>query len=392
VHSFLKVVNAYCREQFQRHLIRALAYCKFYLGLSLRQIQSACKWFFNQALSLRAIARHLDDIGQRAAIVIESLSTFPQKMARLLLLDEMFIKIKKNTAYLCLAIDENGLIRGVRLLSSRSAEELKKVIGQTLGPCFRPLKVLTDFWRGYDEAVTETLGEACRHYHDFVHAIRICFRRVDDAVRKTKLVGTASKTLARKEIQALGQLKKRLVRGQLLRVMKNLLAVFSPLAPTEPVTSANARPTAFLAVYQERRAVIENALAKLDKIPGAGARHFKKALDKFFKKYLAEFVELLLDVKDARDRGERMPTTTNMIESKNSLLKPLIKIIKSFRHLKKAENLFSGVTLFQNFRVDSRGKNKGTNAIQRAALQIQAKDFFEAVGLTMDDAASCRSA
>ena len=380
VHSFLKVVNAYCREQFHQQIIRALAYGKFYLGLSLRQLQSCGEWFFQHGLSLRAIAQHLDRIGQRAAIIIEGLSTLPQKTAHLLMLDEMFIKIKKTTAYLCLAMDENGLIRGVRLLASRRAEDLKSLIGQTVGPCFRPVKVLTDFWRGYDEAVTAVLGEACRHYHDFVHAIRICFRCVDEAVRKTKLLGT-SKKLSRKDFDNLKQLKKRLIRGQLLRVMKELLAVWTPLTQTAPLASA--RLTTFLAVYKERLALVENVLAKLDKIPGAGARHFKKAIDKFFKKYLAEFVELLLDAKEAADCGQRMPITTNALESKNSIFKPLIKIIKSFRRLKNAENLFCGAALFQDFRVDTRGKNKGTSAIQRTELQIQAKDFFDAVGLKM---------
>jgi len=358
VHSFLKVVNAYCREQFQQQMIRALTYGKFYLGLSLRQLQACGEWFFHHGLSLRVIAQHLDRIGQRAALIIEGLSTLPQKTAHLLMLDEMFIKIKKTTAYLCLAMDENGLIRGVRLLASRRAEDLKSVIRQTVGPYFHPVKVLTDFWHGYDEAVTEVLGETCRHYHDVVHAIRICFRCVDEAVRKTKLLGT-SKKLSRKDFDHFKQLKKRLVRGQLLRVMKALLAVFAPLAQTAPLTSADARLATFLAVYKERLALVENVLAKLDKIPGAGVRHFKKAIDKFFKKYLTEFVELLLDAKEAADCGQRMPITTNALESKNSIFKPLIKIIKSFRRLKNAEHLFCGVALFQDFRIAARGKKQG---------------------------------
>ena len=134
-------------------------------------------------------------------------------------------------------------------------------------------------------------------------------------------------------------------------------------------------------MYQKRRATVEAQLAKLDRIPGAGARRFKKAIRKFFDKYLAEFVELLIDAKEAIDQGERIPTTTNAIESKNSLFKPAIKIIKSFRCIKKAEHLFCGIALFQNYRIDTRGKNKGTSAVQRAEIQNQAKDFFEAVGL-----------
>jgi hypothetical protein len=81
----LKVVNAYCREQFHKQIIRALAYGKFYLGLSLRQIRSCCEWFFRRCLSLRAIAQHLDQIGQRAAIIIEGISTLPQKTAHILM-------------------------------------------------------------------------------------------------------------------------------------------------------------------------------------------------------------------------------------------------------------------------------------------------------------------
>ena len=188
VHSFLKIANTYCREQFHKHMIRAIALCKFYFGLSLRQIQGCCQWFYQHGLSLHTIAGHVDKIGERAGIFFEGLSTLPQKTARVLMLDEMFIKIKGTIAYLCLAVDENGLIRGVRLLKSRSADELKKIIGQTLGPNFQPSRALTDFWKGYDEAISDLIGKTCSHYHDVVHAMRICFRHVNDAVRKTRLI------------------------------------------------------------------------------------------------------------------------------------------------------------------------------------------------------------
>ena len=77
------------------------------------------------------------------------------------------------------------------------------------------------------------------------------------------------------------------------------------------------------------------------------------------------------------------PKTTNSLESKNALFKPFSRIAKSFR-LATAWNFFAGVALMENFDVKTRGRNRGTSAIQRAQINLDdlgATDFFSAVSL-----------
>jgi hypothetical protein len=78
------------------------------------------------------------------------------------------------------------------------------------------------------------------------------------------------------------------------------------------------------------------------------------------------------------------PTTTNSLESKNSLLKPFSRIAKFFPKPTTCETFFCGVALMENFDVKTRGSNKGTCAMQRAEINLEdfgATDFFSTVAL-----------
>ncbi len=78
------------------------------------------------------------------------------------------------------------------------------------------------------------------------------------------------------------------------------------------------------------------------------------------------------------------PTTTNSLESKNSILKPFSRIAKFFPEPATCAPFFCGVALMENFDVKTRGLNKGTHAMQRAQINLEdfgAADFFSAVGL-----------
>jgi transposase-like protein len=81
---------------------------------------------------------------------------------------------------------------------------------------------------------------------------------------------------------------------------------------------------------------------------------------------------------------QHTPTTTNALESKNSLFKPVSRIAKFFPSPKRCQSLFAGVALMENFDIKSRGPHQDTNAMHRAKINLDdfgATDFFSAVGL-----------
>ena len=59
-------------------------------------------------------------------------------------------------------------------------------------------------------------------------------------------------------------------------------------------------------------------------------------------------------------------------------------IAKYFSSPQRCQLVFAGVALMENFDIKTRGKNKGTNAIQRAKIDLNdfgSDDFFATVGL-----------
>ena len=61
-----------------------------------------------------------------------------------------------------------------------------------------------------------------------------------------------------------------------------------------------------------------------------------------------------------------------------------IGIAKYFSSPVRCQSFFAGVALMENFDIKTRGKHKGTNAMQRAKIDIDeygAEDFFTTVGL-----------
>jgi len=79
-----------------------------------------------------------------------------------------------------------------------------------------------------------------------------------------------------------------------------------------------------------------------------------------------------------------VPTTSNSVESKNSILRIFSRRIKAFYSKASLTHFFSAVALWENFDVKERGHHKGTSAIQRAGIDLSdfgATNFFEAVNL-----------
>jgi hypothetical protein len=80
-----------------------------------------------------------------------------------------------------------------------------------------------------------------------------------------------------------------------------------------------------------------------------------------------------------------LPTTSNGVESKNSLFKIFTRRAMCFENSTTMEEFFWAVALMENFSIKTRGKNKGSSAMMRAGIdldQFGGKDFFETVNLT----------
>jgi len=128
---------------------------------------------------------------------------------------------------------------------------------------------------------------------------------------------------------------------------------------------------------------IEGALSRLEDpnyvIQNESVQVLHRKLTKFFNKH-GETLAFQLEQKAQAD----LVSTSNAMESKNSIFKPFTRNAKSFQRPDTCENFMNGVALMENFDGKTRGKNTGTSAIQRAGINLKdlgATDFFEAVGL-----------
>lgn len=114
-------------------------------------------------------------------------------------------------------------------------------------------------------------------------------------------------------------------------------------------------------------------------IQTASVQALARRLRRFLNKH-GDTINQLLQLS-----GEQgTPTTTNALESKNSIFKPFSRIANFFSNLGRCEAFFAGVALMENFDVKMRGAHQGTSAMQRAGINLEdlgATDFFSAVGL-----------
>jgi transposase-like protein len=125
--------------------------------------------------------------------------------------------------------------------------------------------------------------------------------------------------------------------------------------------------------------IVEELKDKQQVIQTSSVKTLAKRLKRFMKKH-GDAINILLE----RTEFESAPKTTNALESKNSIFKPVSRIAKFFPSLLNCQRLFAGVTLMENFDEKTRGVNQGTNAMQRAGINLDelgGKDFSEVAGL-----------
>lgn len=229
-----------------------------------------------------------------------------------------------------------------------------------LGGKYNPKYFLSDYDNEYP-SIIKGVKEEIVIMKDFVHAIRQIYRDMKTAMNKVTVRGISG--LTKEKQKAIMDMKKRLLSKQVNRILYRLRKGFK--------SGYSSVGTIYL----------EGALEDLKElsIKFPSLCNFHKKTEKFINKYIDVWaVQMEMSVK------ERIPTTSNILESMNSIFKAFIKKAKCYESPESLDCFFSTVALLQNFDVKTRGKNVGTSAIMRAGIDLDefgAKDFFEAVNL-----------
>ena len=353
--------QAEARQAWWQQVNRLIVLSRFKLRLSVRLIQTLVKFVYGRSVSIGHIQRLTERAGKQAEAALARLSQCRQAMARFLMFDETFPKMARRTYSLGVTICEHGLIRSVRCVT-RKARDIPAQLRQTVGEHFRPAYFLTDLDVMYNKFMRDA-GLDLIHLRDVVHLIRQIVRLFDDAVREVTL--NVPKKLPLKERKKQHKLKRRLLRKRLQPMLTLVFKAFSPGYESICVL------------------MLKGVISQLEDptiiIQTASVQRLARRLRRFVKKH-GHAINLSLQL--SVEQGT--PTTTNPLESKNSIFKPLSLIAKFFSKPDKCQSFFAAVALMENFDVKTRGSNKGTNAVQRAKINLEdfgATDFFSAVGL-----------
>lgn len=230
-----------------------------------------------------------------------------------------------------------------------------------LGGKYNPKYFLSDYDNEYPSIIKEVKEEIVIA-KDFVHAVRQIYRDMKTAMNKVTVSGISS--LTKEKQKSITDMKKRLLSKQVNRILYRLRKGFK------------SRYSSVGTIYLE--GALEDLKELSIKFPSLS--NFYKKTEKFINKYIDTWaVQMEMSVK------EGIPTTSNILESMNSIFKAFIKKAKCYGSPESLDCFFSTVALLQNFDVKTRGKNVGTSAIIRAGIDLDefgAKDFFEAVNLT----------
>ncbi len=361
IRSPERMRQAEARRAWWMQVDRLIGLSRFKLGLSVRRTQILTKFVYGRAVSVGHVQRLTRRVGERAEVALSRLSRCRQAVARFLMFDETFPKMARRAHSLGVAICEHGLIRSVRCVT-RKARDIPAQLRETVGEHFRPTHFLTDL-DVMRHSFMRAAGLDLTHLRDRVHLIRQIVRLFDDAVREVTL--DVPKGLPLKERKKQRKLKRRLLRKRLQPMLTLVFKAFSPghesvcVLMLEGVTSMLEDPTVI--------------------IQTASVQKLTRRLRRFVKKH-GRAINLLLQL--SVEQGT--PTTTNALESKNSIFKPFSRIAKFFPKPERCQSFFAGVALMEDFDVKTRGPNKGTSAMQRAEIDLEdfgATDFFLAVGL-----------
>jgi hypothetical protein len=361
VISERRAQQAKAREAWWQQVNRMIGLSRFKLGLSVRKTQSLVSFVYVRQVSLGHIERLSNRVGKQALGMLDKLKQCRQRAAEFLLYDETFPKMSKRVYSLGVAICENGLIRSVRCIRQK-AKDIPAQLGAVVGEHFQPTYFLTDLDVLYQEYLKQA-GLCLIHLRDKVHLIRQIIRLFEEAIRDVKL--DVPKKLSIKDRKQQLQLKRRLLWKRLQPLLSLVFKAFSPGYESVCVLMLEG----VVSQLQDPSIIIQTA----------SVQTLARRLQRFINKH-GKTINLLLQL--SVEKGT--PSTTNALESKNSIFKPCSRIAKFFPCLKSCEGFFAAVALMENFDVKSRGIHRQTSAMQRAEINLEdfgATNFFAALDL-----------
>jgi hypothetical protein len=362
--------QAEARQAWWLQVNRLVGLSRFKLGLSVRKTQILVRFVYARQVSIGHVERLSQQVGQRAETILARLGECRQFVARFLLYDETYPKMKKRAYSLGVVICEYGLIRSVRCIVEKS-KDIQAQLHDVVGTHFQPDYFLTDLDVLFNKYM-KAAGLKLTHLRDRVHLIRQIVRLFDEAVRDVTL--DVPKGLSIKDRKKQRKLKRRLLRKRLRPLLALVFKAFSPGYESICILMLKG----VIARLRDPTYIIQTASVQM----------LARRLQRFINKH-GDAINLLLQL--AVEEGT--PTTTNSLESKNSILKPFSRIAKFFPVPQGCQSLFAGVSLMENFDIKTRGPNQDTSAIQRAGVNLDdlgAADFFAAVGLPQPQISSVR--
>ncbi len=361
IHSGEQVRQAEARQAWWQQVNRLVCLCRFKLRLSYRLTQILVQFVYARPVSIGHIQRLTQRTGQQAEAALGRLSACRQTVARFLLYDETYPKLQKRCYSLGVAICEHGLIRSVRCIM-RKAQDIPAQLLDVVGSHFQPTYFLTDLDVLFNKYM-KAAGLNLTHLRDRVHLIRQVLRLFNDAVRDVTL--DVPKGLPLKQRKKQRRLKRRLLRKYLQPMLTLAFKAFSPGYESICVLLLEG----VVSQLQDTNYILQTS----------SVQTLARRLQRFIKKH-GQAINTLLSLSVQHGT----PTTTNALESKNSIFKPFSLIAKYFPATPHCQSFFAGVALMENFDVKTRGPNQGTSAMQRAQINLDdfgANDFFSAVGL-----------
>ena len=354
--------QAEARKAWWNQVNRLICLCRFKLRLSVRMIQILIKFVYARPISIGHIERLTERAGKRAEAALNRLKNCRQAVARFLLYDETYPKMKKRIYSLGVAICEHGLIRSVRCILSK-AKDIKAQLRDVVGEHFQPEYFLTDLDLFFNKYMRDA-GLKLRHFRDRVHLIRQIIRLFNDAVRDITLDVPKGLALSMRKKQL--KLKRKLLHKRLKQYLYMVFKAFSPGYESVCIL------------------ILEGVVSQLQDpsciIQAASIQKLACRLKRFIKKH-GDAINKLLELHV--EQGT--PTTTNALESKNGIFKPFSRSSKFFSNPKRCQSFFAGVALYENFDIKTRGIHKGTSAMQRAKINLDdfgATNFFSTIGLS----------
>jgi hypothetical protein len=226
---------------------------------------------------------------------------------------------------------------------------------------YTPGYFLSDYDKTYPVVIKEIITGIII-MKDFVHAVRQIYRELRTALNKV-------------EVKGIEKVKNKAVKKKIINLKKRLLAKQANKVLYKMRKGFKGKYAEVGGIYLEGG--VEELKELSNKFPSLTG--FYEKTKRFVNTYLDTWV-----MQMEKGVKEGIPTSSNIIESKNSIFKAFSKKAKCYESTESMECFFSAVAIMQNFDVKKRGENKGTSAIMRAGINLEefgARDFFEAVGL-----------